>query len=165
MERNTLVRALTRATVALVGDAQRGMARAFDVPRVNVLRVVGAEVQRPSVIGERLGMAPSSVTRNIQALEDAGQVTVEIDPDDGRTCLVSATAAGLSELQQLDDIGATVFGAVVEDWSDSDIKTLTRLLERLTSDWAQRGPSARRRTRPTTNPRWRHRPEPADERD
>jgi DNA-binding MarR family transcriptional regulator len=156
VERNN-VRDLSRATFELVADAQRGMARSFDVPRVGVLRSVADGRLRPSEIGERLDMAPSSVTRHVQALEDAGQVGVEPDPDDARTCLIQATPAGLDELDQLERAGLVAFEQVVRDWNDEDLQTLTRLLRRLTADWAERGATARRQPRAGSVPRWRFR--------
>jgi DNA-binding MarR family transcriptional regulator len=158
MERTNVVRELNRATFVLVTEAQRGMARAFDLPRVGVLRSVAPGRLRPSEIGERLDMAPSSVTRHVQALEDAGHVTVEPDPTDARTCLVQATPAGIEELEQLERAGLEAFGEVVRDWEVDDLRTLTRLLHRLTADWAERGASARRQSRPANVPRWRFRP-------
>jgi DNA-binding MarR family transcriptional regulator len=157
VERTKVVRELSRATFELVSDAQRGMARAFDVPRVGVLRSVAGGKLRPSEIGDRLDMAPSSVTRHVQALEDAGQVGVEPDPDDARTCLVQATEAGLAELDQLERAGLAAFEQVVRDWDDDDLEALTRLLRRLSADWAERGATARRQPRAGNVPRWRFR--------
>src|SRR5690349_9119525 len=139
MERTELVRAVHRATFRLVNDARRGMSRSFDAPRVGVLHVVAAQGPvRPGTIGEALDMAPSSVTRHVQALEDAGQVTVEADPADARTCLIEVTEAGTKELQHLETAGLNVFAQVVADWSEDDLQTLTSLLTRLTDDWEQR---------------------------
>lgn len=146
-----------QATVSLVAAAQRGIADAFDVSRVGVLRAVAQDGPlRPAAIGSRQRMARSSVTRHVQALQDAGQVDVVADPQDGRTCLVSATDAGRAELDQIDDIGGAAFAAVVADWTDEDLEALTRLLGRLQQDWAERGRAARRSTTPAQPPRWRH---------
>ncbi|HZE41324.1 MAG TPA: MarR family transcriptional regulator [Stackebrandtia sp.] len=161
MERNNAVLELNRATFVLVTEAHRGMARAFDAARVGVLQAVAPNPLRPSEIGERLDMAPSSVTRHTQALEDAGHVSVEADPDDGRTCLIRATPDGIEELQRLEQIGNDAFSRVVSDWTTDDLHTLTRLLRRLTSDWAERGASARARARQTKPTRWRFRPNSA----
>jgi DNA-binding MarR family transcriptional regulator len=111
---------------------------------------------RPSAISEQLDMAPSSVTRHVQALEDAGHVTVRPDPQDARTCLIEATTAGSTELEQLELAGLATFDDVVADWSVRDLQQLAKLMKRLTEDWARRGPAARRRVR--TTPRWRYRP-------
>src|SRR5262245_43048456 len=157
MERTNAVRELNRATFVLVSEAQRGMARAFDAPRVGVLRVVADGPSRPSEIGEALDMAPSSVTRHVQALEDAGHVRVEADPFDARTCLVQATDDGVEELRKLEQLGLAAFEQVVAEWDLEDVATLTRLVRRLTEDWAERGAAARRQPRPGKAPRWRFR--------
>jgi DNA-binding MarR family transcriptional regulator len=157
MERTDVVRELSRAAFVLVSEAQRGMARAFDAPRVGVLRVVAEGPLRPSEIGERLDMAPSSVTRHVQALEDAGHVSVEADPFDARTCLVEATPDGVEELTRLEQLGLAAFEEVVAGWDVKDLATLTRLLRRLTEDWAERGTAARRQPRSGKAPRWRFR--------
>jgi DNA-binding MarR family transcriptional regulator len=159
MERTNAVLELSRATFVLVSEAQRGMAKAFDAPRVGVLRAVADGPLRPSEIGERLDMAPSSVTRHVQALEDAGQVTVEADPYDARTCLVQASEDGVEELTRLEQLGLTAFEQVVAEWDADDIATLTRLVTRLTKDWAERGAAARRPARPGKAPRWRFKPQ------
>jgi DNA-binding MarR family transcriptional regulator len=155
---------LALAVQALVADAQRGIARNVDVPRVSVLGLVaGSPRLRPGEVAQRLGMAASSVTRHVQALEDAGQLAVLPDPQDARTCLLEVTGAGRRELAELARVGAETFAAVVEDWPDEDIPALTELLERLRRDWAERGDGARRRQPPNRQPRWR-RPLPgADE--
>src|SRR5438132_1187323 len=123
MERK--VRDVARATLRLVTEAQQGMAKSFDTPRVGVLQVVAAQGPiRPGAIGERLDMAPSSVTRHVQALEDVGHVMVEEDPSDARTCLVSVTTGGQAELEKLETAGLAVFADVVADWSAEDLSTL-----------------------------------------
>jgi DNA-binding MarR family transcriptional regulator len=158
MERTNVVLGMSRATFRLVSDAQHGMGKSFDAPRVGVLHIVAAQGPvRPSAIGERLDMAPSSVTRHVQALEDAGHVAVRTDPADARTCLIEVTDAGTGELEKLQAAGAAVFAEVVADWSVEDMETLTRLLHRLTDDWAERGPAAKRRNQPKREPRWRFR--------
>jgi DNA-binding MarR family transcriptional regulator len=133
--------------------------KSFDARHAGVLHVVAAQGPvRPSAIGELLDMAPSSVTRHVQALEDAGQVVVRADPADARTCLIEVTEAGSIELGDLEEAGLTVFAEVVAEWSVEDLATLTRLLHRLTDDWARRGPAAKRRNQPKREPRWRFRP-------
>ncbi|TCO57313.1 MarR family winged helix-turn-helix transcriptional regulator [Actinocrispum wychmicini] len=158
MERTESVRDVARATFRLVTEAQQGMSRSFDAARVGVLQVVAARGPvRPGAIGEQLDMAPSSVTRHVQALEDAGQVSVAADPADARTCLITTTPAGLTELDRLEAAGLAVFADVVADWSEADLRTLVRLMRRLTDDWAARGPAAKRANQPKREPRWRFR--------
>jgi DNA-binding MarR family transcriptional regulator len=160
VERTDAVAQLARSAFTLVTEAQQAMGKAFDAPRAGVLRVVVLEGPlRPSAVGERLDLAPSSVTRHVQALEDAGHLTVRADPADARTCLIEATAEGRAELGHLQDVGVAVFEDVVAGWSAPDMQTLARLMSRLTEDWARRGPAARRQARAKNQPRWRFRPQ------
>lgn len=85
---------------------------------------------RPSEIAAALGMHQSSVTRQVQVLEDAGQVLVTADPDDGRAYFVSLTDAGRDELGRLTKAGLDRFTAFVADWDAEEVRTLARLLTR-----------------------------------
>ncbi|WP_328332689.1 MarR family winged helix-turn-helix transcriptional regulator [Kribbella sp. NBC_00382] len=159
MERTKATAELAGVVVGFVGAAQRGMVANFDLARVSVLSAVAADGPlRPREVGKRLGMAPSSVTRHVQALEDAGQLSVEPDPEDQRTCLLEVTEAGRGELDSLQAVGGAVLGEVVADWSQKDIATLSSLLQRLVADWAERGEGARTKPKPAPDrrPRWRH---------
>ena len=51
---------------------------------------------RLSDLGKRLGIAPSTLTRNLARLEERGLICKEPDPIDGRAQLVALTDAGLS---------------------------------------------------------------------
>src|SRR5215510_8967883 len=45
-------------------------------------------------LGRRLGIAPSTLTRNLQRLLDAGYVKREVDSKDARAAVVALTASG-----------------------------------------------------------------------
>jgi DNA-binding MarR family transcriptional regulator len=158
-----VVRRLLREVEGLTGEAQRGIARNVDVPRVSVLGLVARSGPvRPGDVARGLAMAASSVTRHVQALEDAGQLSVRPDPHDARTCLLEVTAAGRAELDGLESAGARTFAAVVEDWTDDDVAALAALIDRLRRDWAAREETARRRPAPDRQPRWRRPTETGD---
>jgi len=160
MKRKELVAELSKTVFELVTEASMGMRRAFDLPRVQVLGVIATEGPiRPARIGARLSMPPSTVTRHVQALEDAGHVTMHADPHDQRTCLIEVTDAGRGEIEALADTGTTTMTQVVSDWPTDDISTVTELLRRLMNDWNIRHQAARRRATPRRPPRWRHPPE------
>lgn len=59
---------------------------------LEVLRSEGA--MRLGTLGKRLGITPSTLTRNLARLEQTGLVTREADPDDARAARVALTAAG-----------------------------------------------------------------------
>lgn len=157
------VRQLLDAVQGLVAEAQRGMDRNVDLPRVSVLGLVARQGPvRPGEVARQLQMAASTVTRHVQALEDAGQLTVRPDPHDARTCLLEPTDAGRGELAALQRAGVDTFAAVVEDWPDADIPTLAELLGRLRRDWEERGERARAHPSPDRQPRWRRPPTAPD---
>lgn len=83
------------------------------------------------------------MTRQLQALHALGHVHVTADPRDGRASLVEATERGRAELRSFDEIGLDVFAAVVQEWSDEDLRLLTTLLERMLDTWARRGDEQR----------------------
>ncbi|WP_067892563.1 MarR family winged helix-turn-helix transcriptional regulator [Nocardia vaccinii] len=141
-------------TVSQFAEANRqGQARMFDAVRLGVLQLaVEHGPLRAGEVAERLDALPSSITRHIRALAEAELVTTEPDPADRRAVLLLATDAGRAELRQFLDVGEQVFGAVIAEWSAQDVVTLTRLLTRLTEDWARHGAeqqqAARKRHRP-----------------
>lgn len=55
----------------------------------------------PSQVAEREGTQRPSATRMVARLEEAGFVLREPDPDDGRSCRVSATPAGHAYLHEV----------------------------------------------------------------
>ncbi|WP_067668969.1 MarR family winged helix-turn-helix transcriptional regulator [Nocardia miyunensis] len=141
-------------TVSQFAEANRqGQARMFDAVRLGVLQLaVEHGPLRAGEVAERLDALPSSITRHIRALSEAELVTTEPDPADRRAVLLMATDTGRAELRQFLDVGEQVFGAVIAEWSIEDVLTLTRLLNRLTEDWARYGAeqqqAARKRHRP-----------------
>jgi DNA-binding MarR family transcriptional regulator len=162
--RGDAIRLLAAAVTRLVADAGRGMNRAFDVNRIALLGVVATDGPiAPSGVAARLQLPASSVTRHTQALADAGHLTMEANPRDARSCTLRITDAGRAELAAIADIGADAFGGVVADWSDDDITTLTALVERLTTAWADHGRQQQARVRKTgRHARWQH-PDPTTE--
>ncbi|QBD75866.1 MarR family transcriptional regulator [Ktedonosporobacter rubrisoli] len=85
----------------------------------------------PQKIAHELSLLPSSVTRCVQSLEEAGYVAVTGDPNDRRARLVSMTERGQEEIQRLTHIGIAMFAALVADWQPEEVKTLSSLLARL----------------------------------
>jgi DNA-binding MarR family transcriptional regulator len=141
-------------TVNRFAEANRqGQARAFDPVRLGVLQLVteGGPL-RAGEVAEHLGALPSSITRHVKALAEAGLVITEPDPADRRAVLLAATETGRAELRKFLDAGEQVFGAVIADWTTQDVETLTRLLNRLIEAWERRGvqerQAAKRRRRP-----------------
>lgn len=86
----------------------RGLVRRFQVSEradveccgVTIAQAATLEVLRSEgrmglgALGKRLGIAPSTLSRNIGRLEDDGHVSRSEDPADGRAARVALTAAG-----------------------------------------------------------------------
>ena len=99
---------------------------------LNLLQVIASgEATRPSEIAAREQVHQSLVTRQIREMEDAGYVSVNANPADGRSCLVELTPAGADELNRLTQTGLDRFASFVSEWEPADVRMLTALLEKL----------------------------------
>ena len=86
----------------------RGLVRRFQVSEradvvccgVTIAQAATLEVLREEgrmglgALGKRLGIAPSTLTRNLDLLEESGHVSRGLDPSDARAARVALTAAG-----------------------------------------------------------------------
>lgn len=137
---------LARTTSRFAEAMRQGTSRAYDPVRVGVLQALAESGPlRAGEIAERLDALPSSITRHVQTLAEAELVRTAPDPADRRAVLVEITDAGQAELREFLAVGDQVFGAVIADWPADDVVTLTRLLDRLITDWAQAGPTQQQR--------------------
>ena len=110
-----------------------------------VLSVLSAEgTASVNAIADALRLDPSTVTRQVLAMEQAGQVRRTADPGDGRVTLVTATEAGLKALATTRDVRARVYAEVLDGWAEDDQADLARLLTRLNADidtWGRTHPT------------------------
>ncbi len=126
------VQAMVRALFTMNAGLDRARRRSKGASALSVLRVLGGrDGVRPSEIAELLGVHPSLVTRQVQALEDGGFVDVTVNPADARSLLVALTSAGAAEQERLVRIGLDRFALFVADWDPVEVRTLTTLLEKL----------------------------------
>jgi MarR family 2-MHQ and catechol resistance regulon transcriptional repressor len=68
---------------------------------LQVLQVEGP--MRMGDLGRRLGIAPSTLSRNVERMESSGWVERIPDPSDGRALVVRLTADGRSRAQELEE--------------------------------------------------------------
>lgn len=87
-----------------------------------------------NAIADALRLDPSTVTRQVLAMEQAGHVTRTADAADGRVTVVGATEEGLAALTRTREIRARLYGEILGAWSDADRADLARLLTRLNAD-------------------------------
>lgn len=119
------------ALMTVIASTERARQKG-DASRLMALYAIGARpASSPKVISEWLGLHPSSVTRQIQTLEEDGLVKVKADPGDGRSCQVTLTAAGRAEIERLQEVGLQRFALFVAKWDAEEVRELARLLAKL----------------------------------
>jgi DNA-binding MarR family transcriptional regulator len=151
-QRNDLAE-LAHAVMELIDQGHRRISRRLDLTRVRILGTVAARGPvRPSAIAAELGLTASATSRHLAALERAGQISVEPDPDDSRTFLVRQNERGRAEIDATVQLGTAVFAEVTADWSDEDVAIALALITRLNQAWAQRGDAAAAQVE--AGPRW-----------
>src|SRR6478609_9889620 len=72
-----------------------------------------------NAIADALRLDPSTVTRQVLAMEQAGLVTRTAHPDDGRVTVVEATDEGVDALRRTRDVRAALYGEILDAWSDA----------------------------------------------
>ncbi len=87
-----------------------------------------------NAIADALRLDPSTVTRQVLAMEEAGHVTRSTDPSDGRATVVEPTPAGRAALTATREVRAGMYGEILQGWSGEDKAALATLLGRLNSD-------------------------------
>lgn len=103
------------------------------VAQAAALEALGAEgPMRLGELGRRLGIAPSTLTRNLARLEASGLVVREADPGDARSSRVGLTAPGrrsaLAVAAQEDDFAREVLERIPEPRRAAVVESLGDLL-------------------------------------
>ncbi|WP_127484453.1 MarR family winged helix-turn-helix transcriptional regulator [Paenibacillus ehimensis] len=123
------IRELVLALMGVVKEVQIMKDRTLDPISVEIFQLALKQPQiRPSDLAKELNFNPSSVTRRIQSLKNAGFVQVKTDPADQRSSLISLTKAGELELQRLDESFVHDFEKVLSNWSEENMEQLKSLL-------------------------------------
>ncbi|MGH4027393.1 MarR family winged helix-turn-helix transcriptional regulator [Actinomycetota bacterium Odt1-20B] len=86
---------------------------------------------RQSELIKRLELDPSTVTKMLQRLEQAGHVRRRPDPDDRRAVLVETTEASCGLLTQMTDVWGRLEGHTVAGLDAAECEQLARLLARV----------------------------------
>ncbi len=97
-------------------------------------RLACAGPTRPSDLAAELGLDLSTVSRHAQGLTQAGMVSRDPDPQDGRSLLLSLTQAGADHMSDAFRRREEAVAAATADWPAADVDTLRRLLGRLADD-------------------------------
>jgi DNA-binding MarR family transcriptional regulator len=104
---------------------------------------------RPAGIAERLRMLPSALSRQLKNLEDEGLVERVPSPGDKRGSLVRATRRGRALVRRIEQTEQQLLAEQLHDWSDTDLRRLVGLMDRLVHDLRTPVAVAEERTRRT----------------
>ncbi|MFN2538453.1 MAG: MarR family winged helix-turn-helix transcriptional regulator [Mycobacteriales bacterium] len=85
---------------------------------------------RPTTLAGLLEVDLSVVSRQVRALEEAGFVQRQTDPQDARAALVSATDAGREAFERTKQQRIEVLDEVLADWPPEEREGFVRLLSR-----------------------------------
>src|SRR5512139_375521 len=111
------LRSAVQALVRRFGIAERADVACcgVTVAQAAALEALGAEgPQRLGELSRQLGIAPSTLTRNLLRLEEEGLVAREADPDDARAARVGLTARGRRAAAAVEDREAGFARQVLE---------------------------------------------------
>jgi DNA-binding MarR family transcriptional regulator len=125
-----VAKAVTGLRVGAVGDDLR-------VDRAGLAVLAGLEhagEPRLSELASRLALDPSTVSRQVRALEDAGLVDRRSDPFDGRASRFAVTPRGSAALEDVRAQRRALLKRALGGWSAGDRDTLSALLGRLAED-------------------------------
>jgi DNA-binding MarR family transcriptional regulator len=91
-----------------------------------------------NTLAEALHLDASTVTRQVNALADAGYVARRPDPSDGRSSLLALTPAGQKTMRQVERDRRRVLDDLVGDWEEPERDELGRALSRLNRSLVER---------------------------
>jgi DNA-binding MarR family transcriptional regulator len=89
---------------------------------------------RLSDLAQDLGVDVSTVSRQVQSLEQKGLVDRGPDPDDGRAVRLELTRKGKAVMRKMQAAWQETIAGVLVDWKPDDIREFAALLARFASD-------------------------------
>lgn len=84
---------------------------------------------RLGALASAFGLDPSTITRQVQALEEIGLAARQSDPTDRRASILDLTATGRQVLEQTRQHRRAVLQQVLAEWSGGDLDEFGRLLK------------------------------------
>jgi DNA-binding MarR family transcriptional regulator len=99
---------------------------------IELLRaVVEAGDIRASDLAGQLLVTKTSISRYVKGMLDEGLLIQRPDPRDGRATLLSVSASGRKEFEVREARRSALLHQICHDWTQSEVRTLTDLLQRL----------------------------------
>jgi DNA-binding MarR family transcriptional regulator len=110
------------------------LGRRVELSTVRVLHAIDQAPTPPSIgtVAMTLAIDPSTASRLVEQRVKDGLLERSPDPDDRRRSVLRLTPSGYALLAELAASRIEMLSEVTEDWSSTDLRTLERLLERLT---------------------------------
>jgi DNA-binding MarR family transcriptional regulator len=132
-ELTSMMRALKELHTRVVEESDHPfeVAGSFVLGRLDVLGPV-----RLTQLAQELGLDPSSVSRQVSALERNGLVAKEKDPTDLRAQRLLLTDRGRAAVQALREARSRELARLLPGWTAADLDALTAALGRLNTDLA-----------------------------
>ncbi|WP_206690660.1 MarR family winged helix-turn-helix transcriptional regulator [Quadrisphaera sp. INWT6] len=84
-----------------------------------------------------LGIGKPTISRQLATLERLSLIERTRDPEDARAQVVTLTAAGTAQVEQVRAARRTHVHQMLSGWSDDDVELLARLLDQLNRTLAQ----------------------------
>jgi DNA-binding MarR family transcriptional regulator len=85
--------------------------------------------QRLGALATAFGLDPSTITRQVQALEEIGLASRKTDPSDRRAAILDLTGNGRTILERTRDHRRTRLQVALADWPEDDRAQFGRLLK------------------------------------
>jgi DNA-binding MarR family transcriptional regulator len=148
MPTESMWRVLDRAMMSIVPDGARGRSRIAD----EVSRIIGVRISVPALLsldklkecpmritelGAQVGSSSSTITRQIQDMEQKGLVVRQADVSDGRVAVISLSEKGILAQKASMEVRVASLKGVLHDWPEDEIQLLAPLLERLRASLAR----------------------------
>lgn len=131
----SLAEVVRHARLAGADELEQAIGLPVDAAGTVILARLRADtVTRLSDLADRLGLAPSTVSRQLPPLETAGLVARRTDPDDGRVSLLHLTDAGRDVAERIAVYQATRIATLMRDWPKHDIAAFADLLDRFVTE-------------------------------
>jgi DNA-binding MarR family transcriptional regulator len=128
---------MVAALMATVSSTVRASKKGNAATLLLLQALATVERARPSDLAAALDVHQSTISRQMQSLEDEGLITLTADSEDRRSCFAALTARGRRQLAELHEFGLSRFALFVADWTQEEIHTLGTLLAKLESSKAR----------------------------
>lgn len=84
---------------------------------------------RLGALATAFGLDPSTITRQVQALEEIGLASRQSDPKDRRASILDLSDTGRQVLEETRNHRRAALQQVLSDWSPADLDEFSRLLK------------------------------------